>query len=207
MPAFVLGSPVCHAQGGTEKDSAHRAKARFYACTFVRFARSPFTQPTTPHARRRLSAVRALLSVVGYTRQCSRGSIAAVRSQHGNSVRDVDRKSHPSDEGWPGGISTGSPTTTILEPKNKRQTPREVECKATSLLRGAAELSHRREQCRGRGVQPEAGQHREVPGVGRRLFRRLAGDDRRCATIGGAASIGGPASARVAGAASAGLPA
>src|SRR5215212_349467 len=44
MLEFLRGLPVCHAQGGKEKGCAHRAEARFLACTFVHFTRSPFTQ-------------------------------------------------------------------------------------------------------------------------------------------------------------------
>src|SRR5215210_7262975 len=52
MPTFLRGLPVCHAQGGTEKGCAHRAEARFLACTFVHFTRSPFTQRSKRSRRR-----------------------------------------------------------------------------------------------------------------------------------------------------------
>jgi len=54
MPGLLLWLVVCHAQGGMETGCAHRAKARFWACTFVRFARGPFTE------RRRRGVLRRL---------------------------------------------------------------------------------------------------------------------------------------------------
>jgi hypothetical protein len=47
MPVLLRGLPVHdHAQSDTEKGFAHRAKARFVTCTFVRFTRSPFVPIT-----------------------------------------------------------------------------------------------------------------------------------------------------------------
>jgi hypothetical protein len=41
---YGVGCVSC-TEGGTEKGYSHRAEAQFLACTLVRFARSPFTEP------------------------------------------------------------------------------------------------------------------------------------------------------------------
>jgi hypothetical protein len=109
---------------------------------------------------------------------------------------------------WPGGVSTVSPTTAILQPADKSRNPalKAGARKATGLHREAAGLQNRRDRYSDGPVQPEA-RHREVPGDWGRVPRSPARYVRRGSGARGASKGGGCTNARVVDLGSGGLPA